>query len=518
MKNSKKNINPENLSPRELKKLARQKVKRNRKIGYIMSLVQLFLTVLFCGLLVYLNIVPIKYLVPAIIALLILVGYVFLTQMGKKKSRAIGKIICVVMSIILALGSFYLVVTNNMLAAITGGNTKTDIVSVIVLKSDSAKDINDVKDYNFGISDIIDRNNTDKAIEKIDTLTESKIDTTAYDDYHELAKALLDGDTKVIIMNESYRSTINETYENFDDDTRVIKTFKFITKIDSPNDVEVTKDPFIIYLGGNDQYGDEVTATGRSDVNICAVVNPNTHQVLLVSTPRDYYIELVDANGNVPAGSLDKLTHAGNFGIDSSMKTLGKLYNTTIDYYVRVNFTGFTNIVDELDGITVDSEYDFTSIDGYHFNKGTNKLNGTYALHYARERKSFAAGDMQRNKHQTQVLQAIIDKITSTKILTNYTGIMSSVSTSFITNFDSKDISDLVKMQLNDGKSWEVLSYNVTGTGGKEYVYSIKSFPTSVVYQDSTQVDNAKSLIGKVMNGDTISQGQIDELNNSSNN
>jgi len=491
----------------------KKKTLRSRKIGYVLAFIQLLLTILFIGILIYVNLVPTSYLIGIIVILAFFVIYDFGTQLTRsRKLRLIGKIIAVFMSIILAIGSFYLFETSGMLAKITGANTKTDLVSVIVLDSDPAKSLSDVKDYNFGIVEIIDRVNTNKAIDKINTLTSSNIATTEYSDFHSLVQALYDGKTKVIILNEAQRSNIVEDFEDFNEHTRVIETFRFITKLNTSNsNVKVTKEPFIVYLSGNDLTGD-VAGTGRSDVNICAVVNPKTSQILLVSTPRDAFVELIDPSGQVPAGSMDKLTHASNFGIDTSMKTLGRLYNVSIDYFIRVNFTGFVDIVDALGGITVDSEYEFTSIDGFHFNKGINELDGTYALHYARERKAFALGDMQRNKHQTQVLTAIMGKLVSTNTLTNYSSLMNGVGNAFLTDFSSSEISDLVKMQLNNGNSWDIVSYNVMGTVGHEYVFSINSFTTSVVYLNDTDVTNAKSLMQKVLNGETISNEYIDSL------
>lgn len=495
------------------KKQKRKKTIRSRKIGYTLVLLQLLITVLFCGLLIYINMIPTGYLVAIIGILAFFVIYDFGTQLTKKM-RLPGKIISVILSITLLFGSYYIFETEGMLAKITGGNVRTDIMSVIVMNDDPAKHIKDAKDYNFGIVEQIDRVNTDKAIDRIHTLTGTSIKTAEYGDSHALVQALYDGKVKVIIINESNRPIIEENFDKFSDETRVIDKYTFITKLQG-NDtkVKVTKEPFIVYLCGNDQTGD-VSGTGRSDVNICAVVNPKSNQILLISTPRDYYMELVDPSGHVPAGSLDKLTHASNYGIDTSMRTLGKLYDTTLDYYVRVNFTGFKKIVDALGGVTVDSEYDFTSIDGFHFNKGINELDGERALHYARERKAFALGDMQRNKHQTQVLKAIIDKMVSPAILKNYSSLMDGVSDAFLTDFASKEISSLVKMQLNNGDSWNIVSYNVMGTGGKEYVYSISSFPTNIVYPNETDVANAKMLIKKVLAEDALTDEYIKSLAN----
>ena len=99
-----------------------------------------------------------------------------------------------------------------------------------------------------------------------------------------------------------------------------------------------------------------MTASSRSDVNIVATINTETKQILLVSTPRDYFVPLSISNG-----AKDKLTHAGIYGIDVCMDTLGMLYDEDIHYYFRVNFGGFTKIIDALGCIDVDSDYEFDS-------------------------------------------------------------------------------------------------------------------------------------------------------------
>lgn len=500
------------LSPKEARRLAKQKVIKSRKIGYVMTVLQLIATVVFGWILFYLDLLAPAYTYSLIGILAFFVIYTFFTQLGKKRIRLIGKILSGIFIIVLTCGSYYLFRTYDMLAQITGGDVKTDTISIIVLKDDPAQNIEDASGYNFGISQIVDRTNTNKALADLNADLKTTVATTEYADFHTLTQALYDGKTNVIILNEAYRSTVEDDFPTFSKDTRVLKSYQYKTRLSTADsNVKVTKEPFIIYLCGNDQTG-EVTGTGRSDVNICAVVNPQNGQVLLVSTPRDAFIELIDAEGQVPAGTKDKLTHASNFGVDSAIKTLDKLYDINIAHYIRVNFTGFVDIVDALGGITIDSPFTFTSIDGYYFEAGVQELDGTRALHYARERKAFPTGDLQRNKNQTQVLTAILDKVISPSILANYGSLMEGVSNAFLTSFSTQNISDLVKMQQSNNIDWEILSYNVMGTPGKEYVYSISSFPTDIVYLDDADVRTASALMKKMLDGDRISQEEIDQM------
>ena len=118
---------------------------------------------------------------------------------------------------------------------------------------------------------------------------------------------------------------------------------------------KITKEPFVVYLSGVDNRG-ELTEKARSDVNILAVVNPTTKQAALINTPRDYYVDLAGTD------SKDKLTHAGLYGVETSMATLGNLYGVDVEHYLRINFAGFINIIDAIGGVDVYSDQAFTSV------------------------------------------------------------------------------------------------------------------------------------------------------------
>ena len=264
---------------------------------------------------------------------------------------------------------------------------------------------------------------------------------------------------------------------------------------------DVAEEPFTIYVSGNDSYGEVTTEEGRSDVNILLTVNPNTRQILMTTTPRDYYVELPFGEG-----CWDKLTHAGNYGIDCSMQTLEALYDVDIDYYLRVNFSGFESIVDALDGVEVYSDYAFGTAGGYYFEEGYNEVNGAAALAFVRERYAFEDGDVQRGKNQMAMIQAIMDKATSPALITGYLGLMDSVSDSFVTNMPKGSIADLVKLQLNEGGSWNVVANSVSGYVSEAYTYSDDSQLLSVMLQDEASVQYAAELIERCENGEILSE------------
>ena len=272
---------------------------------------------------------------------------------------------------------------------------------------------------------------------------------------------------------------------------------------------KITKEPFVVYLSGVDNRG-ELTEKARSDVNILAVVNPSTKRVALVNTPRDYYVDLAGTN------SKDKLTHAGLYGVETSMATLGNLYGVNVDQYLRINFAGFISIIDAVGGVDVYSDQAFTSVGspGYYdpttFAEGWNHLDGKSALAFARERHAFASGDIQRGINQMKVIDAMMNKIKSPTVLMNFSKLMDAVSDCFVTSLSQEQISALVRMQLASLSDWDIQSYAVTGTSGKSsQCYSAKGQSLYVMKPDENSVNQAKELIASVLGGEgTVSDTQ----------
>ena len=272
---------------------------------------------------------------------------------------------------------------------------------------------------------------------------------------------------------------------------------------------KITKEPFVVYLSGVDNRG-ELTENARSDVNILAVVNPETKQVALINTPRDYYVDLAGTD------SKDKLTHAGLYGVETSMATLGNLYGVNVEHYIRINFAGFIRIIDAIGGVDVYSDQAFTSVGspGYYdpttFAEGWNHLDGKSALAFARERHAFKNGDIQRGINQMKVIDAMMNKIKSPTVLMSFSKLMDAVSDCFVTSLSQEQISALVRMQLASLSDWDIQSYTVTGTGGKSsQCYSAKGQSLYVMKPDENSVNQAKELIASVLGGDgTVSDTQ----------
>ena len=316
-------------------------------------------------------------------------------------------------------------------------------------------------------------------------------------------KIIYDGEVDAIIYNSAYSNIIKEQYSTFTKDTKVIYKHNIVVEIESDTSDESVTKPFAVYLSGIDTNGD-ITEQGRSDVNIVAVVNPTSHQVLLITTPRDYYVPIPGVSG----GQDDKLTHAGIYGVDVSMQTLEALYDTDIEFFGRVNFTSMTSVVDALGGLDVESDLEFDT--GWesgaeiHVNEGMNHFDGISALAFCRERQALPDGDNGRGVHQQAVITAIIKKMMSPAMLRGASDIIESVSDGVDTNFTSSQIQSLIKTQLRTNAKWNIYSVAADGTGGTDICYSSGNEELYVTYPDEDSVAEIIGLIKKVKDGEII--------------
>lgn len=476
-----------------------------KMISLVIWLAQLVFSVLCTIAVLKLGVLP-PVLLGTVLAVLwvmaAVVGLLVLTGWKKKKKGLIKRVIACILAVIMIAGSFlgyrYLNTANETIESVSGITVEKESVSVYVLKDDLAESIQDTAGYRYGILGKTDRENTDQMLEEVNKETKTEVKPSEYTDQFALADALKNGEVQAIILNDAYVSLYEdeEDYSWFAEGTKILKTTVNEQKLDLSDANEKMPESFIMYISGIDTYGG-VTERSRSDVNIMAVINRDTHKMLLVSTPRDYYVPL-----SISGGVKDKLTHAGIYGVDVSMETLEMLYGVDIDYFFRLNFSGFIDMIDALGGIDVYSEKEFTvdPIATYHV--GYNHLDGLEALAFARERYSFSEGDFQRGRNQMAVIQAVVEKCTSRALLNNYSDVMKSMEGCFQTSLTDGDIKELVKEQLENPSGWDITSIDVTGTGSRQITYSMPGRSASVVIPDMDSVEAAKTEIQKVLNGE----------------
>ena len=446
---------------------------------------------------------------------LIAVNVVFLPFLLIRWRRAGVKVAFAVLSLIVAGGMIYAITAadtvQKALQGIAGKQVEEEITYIYVDK-DNRDDMGDAMEYNFGALAEADVENTTALVAKISEGLGGDVKYTSFDGVPELVQALYDGQVDAIILNQGYIALLEEIeeYADFSERTRVFYEFTTQREVEpiQPNPA-ITREPFVVYCSGIDSRSTNLNIKSLSDVNIMAVVHPDTHQILLLNTPRDYYLPLVSAPYT---GKLDKLTHAGAISVEESMKVLAQLYGVDASYYARVNFMGLIDIVDALGGVDVESEYTFNTtrqqyvtggaFRSYHFDKGINHVNGEQALAFCRERTHLPGGDNQRGKNQMALIKAIVSKATSAQILSSYDELLQAVEGCFLTNMPYEDMSALVKMQLKDMEGWNVTTYAVTGSGDMQVCATMPGMNLWVMQPNQKSVDTAKTLVQQVLNGE----------------
>lgn len=488
--------------------------KRKRSVvGLAILAIQAILSIALFVLSIKVGLFPDKYLALLAGVLLLLLaltaGLILKKRKPNKKSFAqpIGQIISLLVSIALLIGSFALYSGGDVLSKITGFNFETHVTSAIVMKDDPAQSLSDVKGETFMYTTAGDQEYIDKAITSINDQLNMTVATQSVASYSDLVNGLYDGTYRVILLNDAHTAFAEMVKENFSNETRVIysdEQKEVIASDDVSGEINVAKQPFTIYISGIDTYG-PVTTVSRSDVNLLVTVNPTTHQVLMTSIPRDYYVTLASF------GAKDKLTHSGIYGIQESVATIENLLDINIDFYARVNFTSVVDIVNALGGVTVNSPYSFQAWtnSSVYIQAGENNLNGEEALAFVRERYSLPNGDRDRVKNQQRLLTAIINKATSPAILANFNGVLSSVAGSFQLSMSDTQLSKLIKAQVDNPSSWDIQHYSLDGTGSMSTTtYSMPGSNLYVMIPDENMVLQGKQYIDSVVNGETVTTSE----------
>lgn len=467
-------------------------------INRIVLAVIYLLTVLFLIFIISSNMIPLKILIGIFVVLLLFdFGLFFLLFKKRKKKNIIGYIIGGFLVLVLFALFYYLNITLGFFKGFGTNKYKEENYLVLVLQDSNFQELTDITNIGYTSNEL---SNINEALTKLNE--EITIENKEYENNAILFDSLINEEIDAVLIEESSMSLIYEQNEDYEGKFRTLYTINIKTEIEITKEADVTNQTFSVYISGIDSYG-SIATVSRSDVNIVATINPKTKQILLISAPRDYYVQLRGTTGY-----KDKLTHAGLYGVETSVGTLEDLLDTDINYYFRVNFSSLEKIVDALDGVDVYSKYSFTSSKAtggtYYFSKGYNHMNGKQALSFSRERKALPGGDRARGINQQAVIDGIIRKATSPAIITGYSKILKSLNGTFQTNMSDNDIQKLIKMQLNDMASWNITSYNLDGSDGSEYTYSYPTQELYVMNPNEETVTEAQSLIDKVIAGELL--------------
>ncbi|NLD20007.1 MAG: LCP family protein [Clostridiales bacterium] len=475
---------------------------KKQLIEYIVIGIQVLVSIFFMITLFALNVLPAGYMVGMIFVLLLMAAALalWIKKSKGKKTKLIPKITSIVLSILIVIGGIYIIKGSSFLNVITGADTQTNAMAVIVMEDSKYEELSDLKGKKYGIGSEPDKN-VDITMKEIKR-QQGALYVERAADMQALADALYAGTVDAVVVNEAYKSMLEVNHKKFDSETRVIWRYRITEGIkDEADHVDVTSDPFNIYISGIDTIG-PVSTVSRSDVNMILTVNPVTREILMTGIPRDYYVTLPSY------GQKDKLTHSGIYGINESIATIESFMGIDINYYARVNFTSVKEIVNALGGIKVYSDRDLELEINYekvYIKKGVSKMDGRTALRFARERYSYVEGDAHRVQNQQAVVKGIIRKVTSPSVIKSYSKILKATGECMETSMKAKDLQGLAKMQLSQGGKWHMIGNQVSGIEDmSSECYSMPETELCVIVPDGASIAKAAEYINKVIVGEKI--------------
>ena len=471
-----------------------------RSIGGVLVVAQAVISVMLMASLINTGIVAgwIVAVAGVVLAALLILNIVMLVI--RKETGVVMRIICAVISLICIIGGVFALrytdAFNEFLGKVTAQKPEMKQYSVIVLNDSKYNDINDLKNKSVGFL------KTDPKAMSAEQYLQAKVKIEAgfYEDTQVMAEMLGTGLIDAITLETDRLEMLKEESQDIVEKIKVIYTFEI--ELDGEamevSNKELTTEPFVVYISGSDSRAG-VKATARSDVNIIAAVNPKEHKILLVTIPRDMYVQLHDTTG-----LKDKLTHAGVYGINMSKNTIEDFLGIQIDHTIKVSFDTVVKVVDQLDGIEINSDQAMrltTNGKTCEYVVGVQHVDGDCALRFARERKSYETGDRHRGENQQAVITSIIDKLSSSRnYLLKVPEILNIAADSFETTFERDDITAFVREQLTNPAKWQVESIQVDGTGAYEPTYSMgANLPLYVMIPNEATVVNATNKINEYL-------------------
>ena len=485
-----------------------KKRKEKKKVSMKFKLLARFLWILAIAVTVFfgyelnkLNMLPTKYYLLAMGALFLLmfiIGAISLRRRAGKVSLTFMSILAIIYIVIIGFGSLKIKDTVNFMEKNLGIKFETNVYYVLVNKNSEYEELKDIKGETvYSYKDQDDMKDIEKGLTK-KVKVNIEYETSMYD----LLNNIASDEELIVYVNAGNYDAMVQNDNDYANKVRILGTIEIKTKKErKESGLDVSEDPFVILISGIDTRSDSLPARSLSDANILLAINPNTHNILILSIPRDYYLTVPNTGG-----AKDKLTHTGVIGgIETTKATLEEEFGITINYYVRVNFNFVVNLVDAVGGIDIynDQSYGFSCWNNRscYYEPGVNYgVSGDCALAFVRERYAYSEGDRHRAENQRQVLENLFHKITSSKtLISSYSDILNSLNGTFETDLSNEDISKLVKMQIDDMPDWVVYQYSVDGSGMSSYTYSYPNQELYVMIPDESTVAEAKQRLSTIL-------------------
>lgn len=461
----------------------------------ILSIIAVIVFSIFLYFLFSINILPTKYLILIIlvISILIILSIVFI-NLKKKVLKIIGVIILVLSILLSGVGSYYLFTTNNFLNESFNSVKKTVSTYYIVTSSDNKYNKkSDIKDKVYYYKDSANIKNVLKVVKE-----DLNVKTSSYDNVLTMINDVVNKDIDFMLIDKSSYNIVLDLDNTINKkDLKIVYKFNIEKYSKQKNNI---KESFNILISGKD-------FAGLTDYNAIVTVNTNTHEILLTSIPRDYYMEIAGQNGK-----KDSLSHLFIYDEETLEKTLENFFDIDIDYVINIKAEGLVKIVDEVGGITYCSDQAFTTTHALILNdyndtgkqklyvkKGCQELNGIETLTVARERNAFVGRDRMRQKNAQKIIIAIFDKMKSANLFANYNNILNALGDSYSTNIPKKVITNIAKDTI-DGAEWNIMTQSVDGSDKWDADITILNDKGYAMIPNTQDIVNATNKMNEVLN------------------
>ena len=407
--------------------------------------------------------------------------------------------VAVVVEILLTIALVIGIIGVGKINSVTGKISRTteyEVVQIVTLKDNDIEADDDFETFTLGYT-----NSDDGAYEKSSEIlveNDKKVkESKPYEDAESLYNDLLSSTTELMVLTSNTRSDLSVTDEEYEDKIKVLFEKKYEIGQAELKAVDITKEPFTIYLCGADlSSGEDINSTGRGDVNILLTVNPNTEKVNMQVIPRDTFVYIPCRGGS------SKLSYSGWWGgVQSSIESIEDKFGIDINYYAKINFNGLIDLVDALGGVTVYSHYTY-SYQGYSFTEGYNEVDGKKALRFARARKMLPQNELSRGQHQMELIKGIFKKFSENPTYENSMAVLDSLSNNFVTNLPEEDYYDAFKLVVNLLPQLETMeNHSMEGTYQWHYDEIRDGYYQYYYYPTESEVDRVRNTINDILEG-----------------
>lgn len=466
---------------------------QNSKIAKI-SLVLLIADIIAA---LYITIQLSKYMgvMPGVIGGLVIITAGALLWLCHYKKAVAAVVLEIFITVLLIVGIFAVSKINNVAGEISK-TTEYEVVQIVALKDSPITAESDFSSYTMGYTNS-DEGAYDRSSEILVDNNKKVKESRPYESTDRLYGALMSREAELMVLTSNTRSDVSIIDEEYEDKVKIVFEKKFELGQAEAKTVDITKEPFTVYLCGADlSSGQDINSTGRGDVNILLTVNPNTKKVNMQVIPRDTFVY-------IPArGGSSKLSYSGWWGgVQSSIDSIEDKFGIDINYYAKINFNGLIDLVDALGGVTVYSHYTY-SYQGYSFTEGYNEVDGKKALRFARARKMLPQNELSRGQHQMELIKGIFKKFSENPTYENSMAVLKALENNFVTNLPEEDYYDAFKLVVSLLPQLENMeNHSIEGTYKWHYDEIREGYYQYYYYPEEGEVERVRNSINDILKG-----------------